>query len=225
VKSSLKLIGYLRGVEHMKKVLAVLVVLSFVGAVQAADFVIENAGFEGGWMTQTMGWGGDPVHQVPVGWGTWTGGSNLENMYAIAGNGGGGGAALEVLNAAGVGGYSFLWTLVKPTVPATATSLTMYADVIDLTPGGAGGNFSGVSINGVETKFVGVTGQWQTFSFTAAIPLGTTAVELKIVNSTDQVDPKGGPCVYGFDNIRLVPEPMTMVLLGLGGLFLRRRSK
>jgi len=49
-------------------------------------------------------------------------------------------------------------------------------------------------------------------------------------NSTDTADSVGGygsvgtnskDLIYG---LHLVPEPMTLVLLGLGGLFLRRRK-
>jgi hypothetical protein len=214
-------------------------VLAFVGAVQAGDFSIVNGDFEGPWVIQNMGWGGDPAHTVPTGWGAWTA-NNLENMYAIPGNPGGatptGGCALEVLpgNLVAGSGYSFLWTIVKPTIPATDTYLTMMVDVIDLTPGGAIGNYAGLSINGVEGKLVGVTANWQTFTYNVFVPLGTTAVELKIVNSTNQppaippyTNPPYAPAVYGFDNVRLfgTPEPATMVLLGLGSLALLKRRK
>jgi len=206
-----------------------ILVLAFVGPVQAVDFTVVNSDFEGGWMIQTMGWGGDPAHEVPVGWGTWTALPNLEDMYPIAGNPGGatptGGAALEVLAGNAAGGYSFLWTLAAPTFPVGTTSLTMYADVIDLTPGGAGGDYAGLSIADVETKLTGVTDVWQTFSYTVAVS-GITSAELKIVNSTDQVAVPGDtPCVYGFDNVVLTPEPATIALLGLGGLALLRRRR
>lgn len=61
---------------------------------------------------------------------------------------------------------------------------------------------------------------WTTRSFTSsAIPAGANFVDVAFFNGTATT---GSITV---DNISVVPEPMTMSLLGLGGLLLRRRKK
>jgi hypothetical protein len=219
----------------MKKLLVLVAVLAFVGAVQAANFDVANAGFENGVYTQTMGWGGDPTYQVPTGWATWTAG-NKDSMSIVAGNGSANALRMDVLPGNTNGGYCQIWNLTASAIPLGTTSITLYMDIIDLTPGGAKlldgvtpANFAGAKLDGglgAESKFIGVTGSWATYSKTWTVPATTTSAVVAFAVSTDQVTPKGDtPCAYAFDNIRLVPEPMTMVLLGLGGLFLRRRSK
>lgn len=59
---------------------------------------------------------------------------------------------------------------------------------------------------------------WDNYSVTATAPAGTVTVRAVMGGYTD-----GNGGTLRFDNAVLVPEPATMVLLGLGGLFLRRR--
>ena len=58
-------------------------------------------------------------------------------------------------------------------------------------------------------------GLWYTFTVSSGTALGTTEVQLH--NS-------GLTVLLGSIDIAVVPEPMTIALLGLGGLFLRRRK-
>jgi hypothetical protein len=222
----------IRRIIMVRKLLCLIcfvMVFAFAGSAQA--LVVVNGDFEGGWFSQ--GWG--PTNDVPNGWNSWDAPPNLQTAYAIPGNPGGatpaGGCALEVKAGNPTGGYSFLWDAANVAIPAgfVNTWLCMSVDIIDLTPGGAKGpggaegNFAGVAM-GVERKIMHVTNQWQTFKYYWKAT--GTSVQLKIVNSTDQILPKGDyPAIYGFDNIVVTPEPATMVLLGLGSLALLKRRK
>jgi hypothetical protein len=215
----------------MKKLLVLVAVLAFVGAAQA--YVVDNGDFEGGTYTQTMWWGGDPTYQVPTGWATWTA-NNLDNMALVAGNGSANALAMTVLPGNANGGYCQMWNLTNTAIGLGTTSVTLIVDAKNLTVGAeASGNFLGAKLTGgfasSEVKFVGVNGEWGTYSITWAIPATTTSVDVNFAVSDDGAWNPNGPgpagCSYAIDNVRLVPEPMTMVLLGLGGLFLRRRSK
>jgi PEP-CTERM motif len=70
-----------------------------------------------------------------------------------------------------------------------------------------------------------VQGAWQTISFNITDPLtqasGLTAMWAFILEG---MDPAPTPGTVYVDNLRTIPEPATMVLLGLGGLLLRRKK-
>lgn len=203
----------------MKKLLLVLLVLAFAGTAQANMLAGANPDFEGGWVDQ--GWGVPFPPGVPSGWGSWEG-SDVGDLADIAGVTGRG-LELSVHANQAVGGYAFVWNNTQPAV-SEGMLLTLSADIIDLTPGGAVSDFAALSVGGYEAKIVGVTSSWGTYSINFLVPAGVTQVEVKLVASTDTTEYLDAGCAYGFDNVVLTPEPITIALLGLGGLFLRRRK-
>jgi hypothetical protein len=72
-------------------------------------------------------------------------------------------------------------------------------------------NYEWVSLLSSSTEG---TGTWTPFSYTFTTPAGTGLTEVKFA--------MGGWGSLSVDNVN-VPEPITMLLLGLGGLVLRKR--
>ena len=68
---------------------------------------------------------------------------------------------------------------------------------------------------GEETTTVTVTNTWQQFTYTADKWTGSY-MKVKIVTTDDLI---------WVDNAVLIPEPATVALLGLGGLFMLRRKR
>ncbi len=218
----------------MKKLLLVLLVLAFAGTAHA--MILDNPDFEGGWEDQF--WGSEPLPvSVPVGWGTWQcdgGGTPTGYLADIAGNPGRG-VELGVYPDQAFGGFSFIWNNQKVAVFEGAL-LAISAYVIDLTPGGAAADFAafrleafgsgGEGLGYKEEKITGVTDTWGNYWMSWLMPAGTTQLGVKLVVSTDDPLYENVGCAYGFDNVAFIPipEPMTIALLGLGGLFLRRRK-
>ena len=67
-------------------------------------------------------------------------------------------------------------------------------------------------------EYKDMTADWVLHSITATAPTGTVDVHMYLGIGTSGI---GRNTL--FDNVSLVPEPMTIGLLGLGALFLRRR--
>jgi len=72
---------------------------------------------------------------------------------------------------------------------------------------------------GTTSIIVPVTTSWANYSITMLAPPNTVKVSvILVINASASGD------ASGFDNVLLVPEPATIALLSLGGLFLRRRK-
>ncbi len=203
----------------MKKLLVVLVVLALAGTAQANMLAGANVDFEGGWADH---WGVPSPPGAPVNWGSWDPAGEAGYLADTAGVTGRG-LELGVHADLPAGGFAFVWNDTQPAVSEGMT-LTLYADIIDLTPGGAVADFAALNVGGYEAKIAGVTSSWATYSIDFVVPAGMTVVEVKLAVSTDSPLYENVGCAYGFDNVVLTPEPITIALLGLGGLFLRRRK-
>ena len=116
-------------------------------------------------------------------------------------------------------GAAFLGTYEVP-VYSTITGITATAaagsdyEIADV--GGTYPNFWTVLAKDVTDPFTVAPGIQFNVTFTAGTTLGSNSWML------DEESAAGGPTDYLTVNV--VPEPMTLALLGLGGLFLRRRK-
>jgi hypothetical protein len=174
-----------------------------VGIAQANLLVFDNADFENG----LTGWGvaGDVAFSAPA-----TGGN--PDGYGIM-DGVAGGWGVLVATDAGI-------PLASLGVSAGDT-ITVEMDMILL--GGAGNPgikieswAGGGHISNTGDLNGAITSEWATYSWDYTIDAGADALKF--------VPLWGGGASVGYDNLSIVPEPATMVLLGLGGLLLRRKK-
>ena len=200
----------------MKKLLTLLLILS-VATIANANLIPNNGDF-----------GGATGFAVATGWTTaWNGGTwadTGQNAYKAWGDGaqwGTGGANVQNIEmyAGTTVGYSI--DILDPSIElmagATASLVLTFIDVSNNNLNGTWGTAYALVASGALTADT-----WTTFSGTVAAPLGTTHMSYQIQFQGTSV--LGGGGAIWFDNAVLTPEPMTVALLGLGGLFLRRRK-
>ena len=148
-------------------------------------------------------------------------------LTATAGSGSSLGIAIDAISDNGAGGTMQSWTLNagydNPDVRMAGISGADFSDLLG-TPGAYGAGdiafIQGVTTGGVTSNF---------FAFTYKV--SDTASGIINITGLGIADLTGGAIVaLGGVNVEVpaialfVPEPITVALLGLGGLFLRRRK-
>ena len=203
----------------MKKLIVFIVVLALTGIAQA-ELMTANRGFEAGDTSDWMEWG---AGSGTAGWQSWN------DIFTVISDGTAAeGDYYAQLSQSGCDywGYIVAWQGEATTISTGPGSLTMSAQVRSTVvpdPILKLEYWDEVSMISDEVTWNAITtdGTWQliTNSFTA--PAGTTNV--RAVIGWDKGGDVGGVFSVDYDAVSLVPEPMTIALLGLGGLFLRRR--
>ena len=187
----------------MKRILILLLVVGLTSVVSAGvgmDIYVNNVlTGDGGAVTV-----GDTVKVVIT--------ATAPLAYAA----GGGFAEFNIDVSAGTYNSDAVLTELGPYAPTFSPwEQSLPAPTLIWTADGSGG---GLKINALPSSLAGpaTAGDMAWFTFTAT---GGTTIDPDY-GSFDQVFHSDA----AFDGVTLVPEPMTIALLGLGGLFLRRRK-
>jgi len=211
--------------------MSLVLVLGLTPAVHA----LVNADFEGG---SYLHWSGQ---QIPNSWDAhwnsldgWGGPSVVHSST----EGGGNNFLQADVNATASGGYAVCFqhgtTLASLGVsPGETVSLT--ADIIDLVVGGGSDgailkmeSWDDIGLNpldALEVQIPGITSSWANYSMDYTVFAGATKLTAVVGTSTGWGGPNPFPSSFGFDNVVIVPEPMTIALLGLGALMALRRRR
>jgi hypothetical protein len=219
----------------MKKVLVILVVLAMTGIASAA-MLVNPEGFDS-YASGTVLWTGSAPVDGWEGWGAasggttgWQGGNDRGTVY-----GSGGSQEVHVSAAGVVGGndwgYGMIFNhgndIATLPAPAVAGTAEISFDLLSI----AGDAIVKLEYWGDLARTISTGADlWDPITLApgfhtlvGTVPAGTLYIT-PVVGITD-----GGPgAIATYDNIGLaasIPEPATMALLGLGGLFLRRRKK
>jgi hypothetical protein len=220
----------------MKKLVILLALLALAIPVQAE--IVSNGGFE-------IDDNPDGTYYA-AGWGDWEWGGwrGFKNNDPLADGGGDSGYAAYAGTAYGYAGASSDWgavaginQTVSPTVGVEYIASVYYSTESWGTDNSARlvikwwGDFGG-GVTEIKTTYSiiddsgPINGTWNYFSVnTGAVPVGTTSAQYELEAGGHNTSPGDGGSVL-FDNASMVavPEPMTVGLLGLGCLFLRRRK-
>ncbi len=214
----------------MKRLIILFVLLAF--AVSAQANILTNGGFELDTNIDAFYWADDwNAWNWAGGWSGWVNNNPLsdgfsapsaftayeDDAYGYAGGWGG--------NSAGI---TFDFT--SPVVGQEYIASVMYS-----TEDWGGDNQAALrvkwwgdygEVSNVYTIIdaAGPMSTWELFSVNVgAVPFGTTGGQFELEAGNNVAD-DGGTVLFDNASLSVVPEPMTIGLLGLGGLFLRRRK-